>query len=118
MVRLYHYLFIAITCPALAIPTNGIKNSCTGIAIEYYDTVCQFSCHSGYIGMGSSSRRCLENGTWSGQDFNCTGENEVYWFYKVPSNPLEKKNVTILVLLSLQFLFVFITSVVVFRGAL
>lgn len=41
--------------------------------------------------MGSSSRRCLENGTWSGQDFNCTGENEVYWFLQSTFDPIRKK---------------------------
>jgi len=61
----------AVTCPAIAIPSNGLRKSCKGIEIERYDTVCQFSCYSGYTRIGSSSRRCLENGSWSGQEFSC-----------------------------------------------
>lgn len=41
---------------------------------EYYNTVCLFSCNAGFNAVGSLSRKCLENGIWSGQDFLCQGE--------------------------------------------
>ncbi|KAL9960419.1 hypothetical protein ACROYT_G033874 [Oculina patagonica] len=61
----------AATCPALPTPPNGIRQSCLGTTIEYYDTVCLFFCHHGFNSFGSSSRKCQANGTWSGQDFLC-----------------------------------------------
>ena len=63
----------AITCPVLPAPSNGTRLGCTRNATMHYDTLCQFSCNDGYIGSGSQSRRCQQNGTWSGQDFTCQG---------------------------------------------
>ena len=59
------------TCPALTVPSDGIKFGCPENATQYNDTVCQFSCNDGYIGSGSQARRCQHNGTWSGQAFTC-----------------------------------------------
>ncbi|KAL9960408.1 hypothetical protein ACROYT_G033860 [Oculina patagonica] len=61
----------ANTCPALPTPSNGIRQSCTGTTIEYYDTVCLFSCNVGFYARGSYLRKCQENGIWSGRDFHC-----------------------------------------------
>jgi len=62
----------AVTCPALEAPFNGMRLSCSGKTIEYYNTVCLFSCGTGFNEFGCPSRKCLENGTWSGKDFLCT----------------------------------------------
>ena len=70
------------TCPALTVPSNGIKLGCPENATMYNGTVCQFSCNDGYIGSGSQARRCQLNGTWSGQDFTC---QSMYYTYKVDS---------------------------------
>jgi len=75
-------LFVsAVTCPALQTPPNGIRKDCTGTTTEYYNTVCLFSCNAGFNAVGSLSRKCLQNGTWSGQDFLCQGEitRQVYF---------------------------------------
>ncbi|XP_022803616.1 sushi, von Willebrand factor type A, EGF and pentraxin domain-containing protein 1-like isoform X2 [Stylophora pistillata] len=61
----------AVTCSALSEPSNGSRLGCAGTTIEYFNTVCSFFCHPGYDPIGSASRKCLENGTWSGQDFFC-----------------------------------------------
>lgn len=65
----------AITCPGLPPPTNGKRIGCSGNATEFYDTACHFGCYNGYIGSGSQSRRCQQNGTWSGQEFICASKS-------------------------------------------
>ena len=67
-------LSVAITCQALLAPSYGFRRNCSGTTIEYYNTVCLFFCKAGFNGYGSSSRQCQEDGTWSGQDFICTGK--------------------------------------------
>jgi len=64
----------AVTCPALLAPLNGIRQGCTGTTTENYNTHCLFSCNTGFNATGSPSRKCLESGTWSGEDFLCQGE--------------------------------------------
>ncbi|XP_015750073.1 PREDICTED: sushi, von Willebrand factor type A, EGF and pentraxin domain-containing protein 1-like [Acropora digitifera] len=61
----------AIRCPSLSTPTSGVKTGCTDLAREPYNTQCSFSCNVGYNLIGSSVRRCLENGTWSGETSYC-----------------------------------------------
>ncbi|KAK2557468.1 Low-density lipoprotein receptor-related protein 6, partial [Acropora cervicornis] len=60
-----------VMCTALKAPSHGSRHGCTGTAVETYNTVCLFSCSPGFNGLGSPSRKCLHNGTWSGQDFIC-----------------------------------------------
>jgi len=62
---------VAVTCPVLLAPPNGIRHGCTGTITENYNTVCLFSCNAGFNAVGSLSRKCLINGNWSGQDFLC-----------------------------------------------
>ena len=64
---------LAITCPSLPVPTNGVKTGCKEIVSELYDTHCSFSCNVGFNLTGSSASRCLENGTWSGKAPICQG---------------------------------------------
>ncbi|PFX23099.1 Low-density lipoprotein receptor-related protein 6 [Stylophora pistillata] len=63
----------AATCPALPTPANGIQTGCSGKTAEKHNTVCQFSCKAGFTAIGSPTRKCQENATWSGQDFVCSG---------------------------------------------
>ena len=64
---------LAITCPSLPVPTNGVKTGCTDNVSEPYDTHCSFSCIVGFNRIGSSVRRCLENETWNGETPICQG---------------------------------------------
>ena len=74
------FCLLAVKCPALLAPPNGIRRGCTGTRTEYYNTVCQFSCNAGFNAIGSPSRKCLDNRTWSGQDFLCQGETNYLFF--------------------------------------
>ena len=69
---------LAVTCSALPEPSNGFRLSCTGTTLEYFNTVCSFFCSPGFDPIGSASRKCLENGTWSGQDFFCQGAKVLF----------------------------------------
>ena len=64
---------LAITCPSLPVPTNGVKTGCTDVVSEPYDKHCSFSCKDGFRLIGPSVRRCLENETWSGEAPICQG---------------------------------------------
>ncbi|XP_015752647.1 PREDICTED: sushi, von Willebrand factor type A, EGF and pentraxin domain-containing protein 1-like, partial [Acropora digitifera] len=64
-------LSAAIRCPPLSTPINGVKTGCSGIASELYNAYCSFACSVGYNLIGASIRRCLENGTWSGETSQC-----------------------------------------------
>jgi len=50
------------------IPQNGTI-SCDGEPVT--DTTCTFECDLGYGLIGSVSRTCLPNNTWSGEATNC-----------------------------------------------
>ena len=69
-----------VTCPALPTPSNGTRQGCSGASTEIYNTVCQFSCNPGFVSLGSPFRTCLQNGSWSGQDFVCQGKNIISVF--------------------------------------
>lgn len=62
----------AVTCPALMSPANSIRHGCPGNATVYpFNTECQFSCLEGYKLIGSSLRKCQDNGLWSGRESHC-----------------------------------------------
>ena len=62
---------VAIRCLSLQVPENGVKTGCSDTTSEPYDKHCSFSCDVGFNLTGSAVRRCLENGSWSGQRPHC-----------------------------------------------
>ena len=69
--------FPVIKCSSLPIPLNGFKVGCLGNISDPYDSRCSFSCNVGYNLYGSSNRRCLHNGTWSGETTSCQGQRKL-----------------------------------------
>jgi len=48
-------------------PDNGIISCSLGDDGNYsYEDVCRFMCNSGYELLGSDTRTCLSNGSWTG----------------------------------------------------
>ena len=57
-------------CGILSVPMNG---SLTGSDTTFPNEV-TFSCDEGFILNGSSVRRCLSDGSWSGIQTSCEGK--------------------------------------------
>lgn len=56
-----------VSCGWLAPPSNGEKEGTKYLA----GSMLHFRCHPGYSLVGSVTRRCQEDGTWSGQPTSC-----------------------------------------------
>ena len=59
-----------VNCSQLMEPMNGTM-SCSLSMILYKD-ICSFTCDTGYVLIGSSTRTCQIDGNWSGSQVNCT----------------------------------------------
>ncbi|EOB01788.1 Fibulin-7, partial [Anas platyrhynchos] len=59
----------AVSCPALQAPAGGRKFG-TKYLVEHE---VHFACNPGFELLGSSTRTCQANGSWSGQEPRCTG---------------------------------------------
>ena len=57
-------------CPLLTAPAHGSFAPCN----NFPGHSCHFSCDSGYILTGSSTRTCGSNGVWTGTQPQCNGE--------------------------------------------
>lgn len=59
----------AASCPALQAPADGKK-----FGTKYLvDHEVHFACDPGFQLLGSSTRTCQANGSWSGQEPHCAG---------------------------------------------
>ena len=60
-------------CPNLMQPNNGVINCSLGDdGVPSYEDTCSFTCNIGYDVIGSLTRICQINGTWNGNDTNCS----------------------------------------------
>ncbi|XP_018780209.1 P-selectin-like isoform X1 [Serinus canaria] len=61
----------AITCPVLRAPEKGELN-CSHLHGDFtFGSTCAFSCQTGFVLMGSDSRKCTATGTWTGDAPRC-----------------------------------------------
>ncbi|NXJ79446.1 LYAM3 protein, partial [Trogon melanurus] len=61
----------AIKCPALAISEMG-QAACSHLHGDFtFGSTCAFSCQTGFVLMGSESRKCTATGTWTGDTPQC-----------------------------------------------
>nr|XP_058968846.1 P-selectin-like [Pocillopora verrucosa] len=61
-----------LKCPTLSLPRNGVLLGCNTNNTEMsYDTECRFFCKEGSEAIGTTIKRCAENGTWIGPDLVC-----------------------------------------------
>ena len=59
-------------CSSLTDPNNGMMNcSVAGDGTSSYEYTCNFTCNNDYKLIGSDTRTCQSNGSWSGSDVVC-----------------------------------------------
>jgi len=61
-------LQFSVSCPPLSAPDNGMID-CTG---NVFEDTCTFSCDDNYDLVGSETRTCQSDRTWSGTEATCT----------------------------------------------
>jgi len=73
-------------CAKLMPSTDGLKMTCfNGVkhttGMSYVGDICNFKCSTGYELIGSKTRTCQSDETWSGREAMCNRGNYkfVYW---------------------------------------
>ena len=63
--------------------TDNGNASCTSgkVGVGYAGDTCSFTCNTGYELIGSDTRTCQSDGSWSGSDNLCI-RGELYLWYK------------------------------------
>ena len=66
-------LDVDIQCDDLSAPANGEITSCSSgrVGVGYEGDTCSFTCNTGYELIGSDTRTCQSDGSWSGSDDVC-----------------------------------------------
>ena len=68
-----------IRCDNLSIPDNGnVSCSSNRVGVGYTGDTCSFTCNTGYELIGSDTRTCQSDGSWSGSDSVCRRGTYVY----------------------------------------
>jgi len=75
-----YLLQLAVTCPSLTGPNNGVMTCSLGDdGVPSYEDTCSFTCNTGYELTGSDTRTCQSDGSWSSAEALCSiGENMYY----------------------------------------
>ena len=67
------FFLIIVTCPPLSDPSNGIVTCSLGDdGVFSYEDTCTYTCNTGYELIGSGTRTCQSDGSWSGSDAMCS----------------------------------------------
>ena len=66
-------IVIKTECTNLSTPANGRIESCSSgrIGVGFEGGTCIFICNTGFELIGSNTRTCRSNGSWSGSDVLC-----------------------------------------------
>jgi len=65
--------FIAVPCPTLTDPSNGVITCSLGDdGVPSYEDTCSFECNTGYKLTVNDTRICQSDESWSGSETNCT----------------------------------------------
>ena len=66
------------SCPSLSDPSNGMISCSLGDdRVPSYEDTCSFTCNTGYKLIGSETKTCQSNGSWSGTNVVCTRGNSL-----------------------------------------
>ena len=66
------HCYTIVLCPLPSDLENGERKCPTrDNGILHYNDKCSFTCHTGYVLNGSSTRACQSNGTWNGSEAIC-----------------------------------------------
>ena len=68
-VHLFAYLYLVLTCMLPGDVKDGTKST----SANSYNTVVSYTCNSGFRLVGSVTRTCQNDGTWSGEHPRCIG---------------------------------------------
>ena len=81
-------------CPALKVPNNGVLIGSCGVSPP--NSICRFTCNTGYKLIGNSVRICQKSGKWTDSDVSCVRgtkcparkppSNGLYYGYCSPGN--------------------------------
>ena len=69
----YTYLYVSdVRCDNLSISNGGIGLCSSGrVGVGYEGDTCNFTCETGFELIGSETRTCQSDGSWSGTDGLC-----------------------------------------------
>ena len=70
LVVAFSCMYVAVDCGSLDSPANG-SVSLSGTTFQ---NLAEYSCDLGYLLVGSESRQCQANRTWSGENPFCEGK--------------------------------------------
>ena len=66
------FSFTVGPCPTLDDLSNGMISCSPNENQEHiYEYICYFACNTGYKLIGSDTRTCQSNGSWSGNEAKC-----------------------------------------------
>ena len=73
------YVYVVYCHPLPGIDNGNVACDILGDdGVHSYPDTCNVTCSVGYVLIGSDSRMCLSDGSWSGTDSSCQGKIHVH----------------------------------------